>query len=89
MAEARFLIVSNVATRMTLETTHIDENIEKVSLKKSRLKPIGSSFVAIQKSVSNAFHMTGTVELKQEHSEDEFSKQPCTADCQKHGPTMS
>lgn len=54
VAEVGFLVVTNLATAMILDTAYIDENNEKIKSEKSTLKPTGSCPVAIEESVGNA-----------------------------------
>lgn len=73
IAKASFLIVTNLAADMILETAYSNEIIKKICYKSSTMKPTSSSPVAIEESVDNAAYMADSPESKQHNFEDEIS----------------
>lgn len=88
-AKPSFLMVTDLATDMILETAYTNENIERICLKKGTLNFTGSSLVALWESVSNTAYMADNVRSMHGHSESELNKHPCTTVCQKNVPPMS
>lgn len=76
-----FLIVTSLATDMTWGTAYINGNIEMISLTEDTMKLTDSRRVQMEESVANATYMAGNAKSKQIHSEDAFSKLPCTVVC--------
>lgn len=79
IAEPGYLIVTNLATDMSLGTAYINQNIKNISPKKGTLRRTGSSPVAIEEIVGNATYMIGRMETKQSNFEDEDYEYPRTA----------
>lgn len=83
IAEASFLVVTNIVPDMILETAYIYENIESISPKKGTLKLTAASPIGIEESVESAVYMANSLESQQGHLANAFYKPRRTAVCKK------
>lgn len=74
IARASFLVATNLATDMVIETAYIYKTIGKTRSKKSTPKQNDSSPVIIKESIDNAAFLTNKMDSTQGHSEDVFNK---------------
>lgn len=63
VAGTSFLIVINLVSIAILGTSHLNKNVEKVSHKKSTMKPTSTSSVAVKESVGSAAYIANSVEI--------------------------
>lgn len=73
IAKTSFVIVTSLATDMISGKTYVDRNVDKISPKKNKLKPIGSSTVATEESNRNAAYITSKVKATQGNFEDKYN----------------
>lgn len=70
IADTSFSLVINFAAEMISGTVYINEDIGKISPKKSTLKSAGSGPVAVEESVDSTNYMAKSLESKRSHPED-------------------
>lgn len=89
IAEMSLIVVTSLATEVTLETAYINENIGKIDSKKGTFWSAGSSPVTEEKSANNAAYMNGKVKTKQSNAGNEYREYQCTALRQRLLPPMA